>query len=350
MKKFIGILITVLVVAGMAFMLISNRKQMQQQTSSTSEADRREAVQTIQVVSQSFSRDFTANGLSQAVSELNFVSDVSGRIVEIYVDKGDRVTKGKALLKIDTELYEADYKAAKAAYEALKKDEARFARSNKAGGVTDQQLDNIRTQLTAAESRMIASKWKYENAVVKSPMNGMVNSRFVEIGALIAPNAPLFEIVDNSSMKVTCNVPESRVGLLSVGQKVTATDSSLPGTVFTGSIRNIGIKTDRGLNYPVEIVLDDNDQIRIGMYLKVQFSDEEGSQGILIPRKAIVGSSKSADAYVVVDGKAERRALTLGAMIGDQVEVLDGLEAGDELVVAGIMNLGNGTPVRVVEK
>lgn len=350
MKKTIGIIIAVLVVAGMALLLISNKKKMQEQTSSAASADRTETVSTIKVAAEPFSRDFSANGLTQAVSELNFVSDVSGRVVAIYVDKGSRVSKGTPLLKIDTELYEADYKAAQAAYDAMKKDEERFTRSNEAGGVTDQQLDNIRTQLIAAESRLTASKWKYENSVVKSPMSGTINMRMVEVGALIAPNAPLFEIVNDGQLKVTCNVPETRVGLLSVGQQVTASDSSLPGVVFTGKVKNIGIKTDRGLNYPVEIVLDRNPELRIGMYLKVQFSDDEEREGILIPRKAIVGSARSADAYVVENGLAVRRPLALGTMIGDRVEVLEGLESGDELIIAGIMNVGDGTPVNVINR
>lgn len=71
--------------------------------------------------SEVFKRNFSANGITQAVKELNFVSDVSGRVTTVYVDKGSRVADGTPLLKIDSELYEADYKAAKAAYEALKR-------------------------------------------------------------------------------------------------------------------------------------------------------------------------------------------------------------------------------------
>jgi len=347
MKKTVGILIAVLFVAGMVLMLVSNKKKMVAESTTGAGRNKTERVETYKVTQESYDRSFTSNGLCQAVSELNFVSDVSGRVVEIYVNKGSHVKKGAPLLKIDTELYEADYKAAKAAYEALCKDEQRFTRSNEAGGITNQQLDNIRTQLVAAESRYVMAKWKYENATVKAPMSGTINNRFVEVGSLIAPNAPLFEIVNDGNLKLTCNVPESRLALIRTGQKVTATDSSLPGVEFTGKVSHIGIKTDRGLNYPVEIVLDRNSNLRIGMYLKVRFSEGEDHLGILVPRKAIVGSAMSAVVYVVDGERAFRREVSLGQMVGERVEVIDGLKSGEEIVVAGLMNVGDGTFVTV---
>lgn len=350
MKKSSAIIIIILILAGMAALLMSNKKKMQEQTSAAAVFDKTANVATVVIGSGFFKRDFTANGTTQAVKELNFVSDVSGRVTEVYVDKGSRVEKGSPLLKIDSELYEADYLAAKAAYEALKKDEKRFTRSNEAGGVSNQQLDNIRTQLVAAESRMIVSRKKYESSVVKSPMAGVINFRFTEVGALIAPNAPLFEIVDESNIKVTCNIPGNKWGLVRVGQKVTATDSNMPGVSFSGTVKYIGIKTDRGLNYPVEVLLDKDGRLKTGMYVKVLFEDETGHDAIIIPRKAVIGSAKAAIAYIVKDGKAQLRELTLGDMAGDKVEVLAGLNAGEEIIVKGLMNVSDGAEVKVVNE
>lgn len=349
MKKTIGIIIAALAVAGMILILIGNKKKMQEQTSDAAKAGGSEVVTTYTVSRDACNRDFSSNGVAQANSELNFMSEVSGRVVAIYVDKGSRVSKGTPLLKIDSELLEADYKATLASYEALKKDEERFTHSYEAGGVTSQQLDNIRTQLVAAESRLTVSKWKLDNAVVKAPIAGTVNNRFVENGALIAPSAPLFEIVDESRIKVICNVPESKARIIKVGQKVSATASDASGKTFTGTIRNIGVKTDRGLNYPVEVLLDRNPDLRIGMYLKVNFEAAGEQTGILIPRKAVVGSVLAANVYVAKDGRAERREVRLGDMYGDRIEILEGLEDGDEIILAGLMNVSDGTPVRVVD-
>ena len=349
MKKTIGILIAVLAVAGMVLLLVGNKKRSKEQTESVSSVANTEVVMTCLASGARFDRSFTSNGVAQANSELNFMSEISGRVVAIYVDKGSKVGKGTPLLKIDSELLEADYKATLASYEALKKDEERFTRSYEAGGVSNQQLDNIRTQLVAAESRLAVSKWKLDNAVVKSPIAGTINNRFVEMGALIAPSAPLFEIVDDSRLKVICNVPESRVSMIKTGQKVNVTSGNA-AKVFSGTVKNVGVKTDRGLNYPVEIVLDKDPELHNGMYLKVTF-DSEGSQAaILIPRKAVVGSVLSANVYVVRDGKAEKREVRLGEMYGDSIEILEGISEGEEIITAGLMNVSDGTAVTVVNK
>lgn len=347
MKKAIGIIIAVLAVAGMVALLVGNKKKIKEQAESVSGADRSEVVMTAAVRRSDECRIFTSNGVAQAYSELNFVSEISGRVIAVYADKGTKVAKGTPLLKIDSELLEADYKAAKASFDALKKDEERFTRSFEAGGVSSQQLDNIRTQLVAAESRLAMSRWKLDNAVVKAPVAGTVNNRFVEVGALIAPNAPLFEIVDDSRIKVTCNVSESRIRKLKAGQKVSASTTDGSSKTFSGTIKNIGIKTDRGLNYPVEVMLDRDSDLHAGMYLKLAFESESGS-AILIPRKAVVGSVLAANVYVVRDGKAERREVKLGEMVGDNIEILEGLSEGEEIVVAGLMNISDGTAVNVV--
>lgn len=350
MKKIIGIIVGALVVLAMVLLLAGNKKKMKEQTTSVAQAEGTEVVSTYTVTKEACNRSFTSNGVAQANSELNFVSEVTGRVTAVYVNKGSKVGKGTPLLKIDSELLEADYKATLASYEALKKDEERFTRSYEAGGVTSQQLDNIRTQLVAAESRLTVSKWKLDNAVVKAPIGGTINNRFVEPGALIAPNVPLFEIVDESRIKVTCNVPESKVKLLAVGQKVTAESSDAAANTFTGTIKSIGVKTDRGLNFPVEIILNKNQNLHVGMYLKVHFDSKEEQTGIMIPRKAVVGSVLSADVYVAENGKAVKREVKLGDMFGDNIEILDGLEEGDEIIISGLMNVSDGVDIRIVER
>ena len=348
MKKTIGIIIGVLAVAAMVLLLAGNKKKMKEQASSAVNDSLEEVVMTYTVTREDVSRNFTSNGVAQADKELNFVSEISGRVVEIYTDKGRRISKGAPMLRIDSELLEADYKATLASYEALKKDEERFTNSFEAGGITSQQLDNIRTQLVAAESRLTVSKWKLDNAVVKAPISGTVNNRFVETGALIAPNVPLFEIVDDSRIKVICNVPETKVRLIKAGQKVTASSNDSASKTFTGTIRSIGVKTDRGLNYPVEVLLDSDPELHVGLYLKVSFQDNGSAAGILIPRKAIVGSVLSAYVFVARDGVAERRSVKLGDMFGDRIEILEGLQDGDEIVIAGLMNIADGTPIKIV--
>lgn len=350
MKRTMTIILAAIVLTGMAAALFHYRKKRDEQSASAAVFGRAVTVYTANVEYGFIGHGFSANGVSQPVRELNFASDVSGRVAGIFVDKGDHVSDGTPLLQVDPELYLADLQAAEAACEALRKDEARLTRSHEAGGVTDQQLQSVRTQLVAAESRLTSSRRKYEDTMVRSPMSGTINLRHVEVGSLVAPNTPLFEIVDESRVKVTCNVPDSRVGFISVGQKVTANETAFPDKVFTGEVRHIGLKADRGLHYPVEVLLDKNPLLRAGMYLRVSFCEGEGREALLVPRKAVVEESGLTASWVLRNGKATRRGLKLGEMKGDRVEILEGLRAGEEIIVAGIMNVTEGVEVRVANE
>ncbi len=349
-KKAAGVLAAALILAGMAALLVTNRKRMKEQSTSEAVLDRTVPVSTVKVERARLGDGFTANGVTRAFRELTLSPDISGRVTEIYADEGERVTKGSPLLKLDDELLRADCMAAEAALVALQKDEQRLSRSSEAGGATLQQLDNIRTQLVAAQSRLAVSRRRCGDAVLKSPMDGIVNLRYAEVGALVSPSSPLFEIVDASRVKIICHVPEHRLHLLSVGQKIRAAAANAPGEDFSGRVAHIGLKSDRGLNYPVELLLDGDSRLRAGMYMKVHFCEDCGHETILIPRRAVIGSAKSPVAYAVRDGKASRRILTLGAMRGDRVEVLEGLEEGEEIIVAGLMNVGEGAELRIVSE
>ncbi len=345
LRRMVAILTIVVIVAGTVAMLAS-RKDRRESSAASADSDRNVSVSTARVERGAIELSFSANGVTQPVRELNFTSDVSGRVTEILVDKGTRVSRGASLLKVDSELLKADYTAAEAAWKALEKDYERLSRSYAAGGVSGQQLDAVRTQLIAAQSRMSISRRRYEDASVKSPVSGIVNARYVEPGALLAPNSPLFEIVDDSRVKLLCLIPDSKLSLIEEGDRVSAASAD---EVFTGEITHIGRKADRSLHHPVEVLLDRDGRLRAGMYLKVTFCGEQSREALLIPRRAVSGSAGAdAVAYVAADGKASRRELKLGEMRGERVEVLDGLSEGEEVIVSGLMNVYDGAQLKEV--
>lgn len=346
MKKFIGYAILALALAGMVFLLISNKKKISEETAAVAVYSDVK-VDTLAVTLEKFSMEVSANGLTAPIRELKFVSDVSGRVTKILVDKGSRVRKGSVLLEIDKEMLQADYESAKTAYESMQKNVERLASSNEVGGVSDQQLESLQAQLVAAKSRYDVSRRRLSDANVKSPMDGIIDMRYVETGSLIAPSAPLFDIVDNSKLKLVCNLPEKKLGYVFKGQKVCLAKTGSDKEYY-GKVNFVGVKSDRGLNYPVEIILDADQELRPGMYLKASFISEDTHSGILVPRSAIVGGVRSAMVYLYKDGKAVEQDITIGEMIGDKVEILSGLKEGDVIVVSGLMNVSDGIAVEPI--
>ncbi|HKM93172.1 MAG TPA: efflux RND transporter periplasmic adaptor subunit [Prolixibacteraceae bacterium] len=348
MKKWINIIIIAALIALVVMVLNRNKRTNLEKTELAAKASTAVPVLIDVVKEETLSANFTSNGTLEPVKELSFVSDVSGRIVSIKVEKGSRVVKGQTLANIDNEMLKADYQASEATYLALKIDYERFKNASENGGVTAQQLDNIRTQYISAESRYINSKRRLADATIKAPISGVINEKYIQIGALLNPGARLFDIVDNSTLKLRCSVSEQQVLQLKIGQSIEATCSAFPRENFGGSITFIGSKADRGFSYPIEITINEPLELKAGMYMTAHFASNTENTALLIPRNAVSGSVKSASVYVVKNGIAQQNNIVTGTMVGKKVQVLQGLQAGDSIVVSGLINIANG--VKVINK
>lgn len=349
MKRVIQILSLCAVLAAIVAILISNKRTTMKKTQMAAGASSAVAVKAEVVRDRSYSVSFSASGVLKALRDLQFVSDVSGRILEIYADEGSHVTKGKVLLQLDSELLLADASSREAAYEGLKKDYERFKSANEQGGVTDQQLDNIRTQMITAENLLITSKRRLADASVKSPITGTIYKRHVEVGSYLNPGTPLFDIIDDSQLKATCYATEKQIQGIRKGLEVILVSETFPGESFTGKITFIGEKADRSLNFPVEVSLTGSRKgLKPGMFVTVLFESETQKNGILIPRSAISGSVQGASVFVIENSVAKKRNTVIGDIVGERMEVLQGLNPGDSIVTGGLINVSDGTKVRSI--
>ena len=348
MRKSISIITVIALIAVIAVILVFNKKRSFENTQLASEASTSITVGMDEVREGKANLSFASNGSLEPFRELSFVSDVSGRVLEVLADEGTYVTKGKVLVKADEEMLKADFTASEAAYNALKTDLERFTNANENGGVTDQQLETIRSQFIAAESRYISSKRRLADASIKSPISGTIIRRYVEIGTYLNPGARLFDIIDDSQLKAWCNVTERQVLLLKKGQNVRIECNAFPGEKYTGTITFVGSKADKSLNYPVEISVSGREkkELKAGMYITAYFDIEAENSVIMIPRSSITGSVKNAKVYTVTDGRASERVVTVGSMTGNNVEILDGLQAGDSIIVSGLINVSDGVTVK----
>lgn len=350
MKKLIYILSVFAIVAAIVVVLILNKKTTAEKTRMVTEASTEVAVKMIAVTDTDYSMGFTSNGVLQALRDLEFMSDVSGRVTGVYAEEGSRVGRGKVLVQLDNEMLRADVVSNEAAYSGLKKDFERFTNAHAQGGVTEQQLDNIRTQMIAAESRLTTSRKRLADASIKSPISGTVYRRFVEVGSFVSPGTKLFDIIDDSQLKVMCFATEKQRLSLSKGQTVTVKNQTFPDKTFQGKITFISDKADRSLNFPIEITLTgDKQELKSGMFVTVHFNTDATKKGILIPRSAIIGSVQDANVFVVRNGIAKKQNVVAGGMVGEHIEILQGLQPGDSVIVGGLINVTDGVKVKNIQ-
>lgn len=355
MKRVITIIIVVVVVlAAIGYVLNNNKKKAQETTDFIAKGSGAVAVKVANVERKEINLDFTANGNFAANQELNFLSENAGRVSKIYVSEGDRVSKGQVLARIDAEIINTDRETAEATYQNALKDEARYQSSYATGGVTQQQLDQAKLATQNAKLRLQASQRRLSDANIKSPINGIVNKRYIEVGAFVtAQGTQLFELVDVSKLKLKVNVNEGQVANLKVGNAVEIQSSVFPTEKFSGKISFIAAKADETLNFPIEIEVanNTNNSLKAGMYGTAVFKFPKQAPAILVPRTSFVGSVSSNEVYVLNKEKntAETRKVVTGRILGESVEVLEGLKEGETVITSGQINLTEGTPVTIIK-
>jgi len=355
MKRVITIIVVLIVVLGaIAYVLNNNKKKAQETTDFIAKGSGAVAVKAANVERKEINLDFTANGTFAPQQELNFLSENAGRVSQIFVSEGDRVSKGQVLARIDAEIINTDRETAEANYQNAVKDLARYESSFATGGVTQQQLDQAKLAAQNAKLRLQASQRRLSDANIKSPINGIINKKYIEVGAFVtAQGTQLFEIVDVSKLKLKANVNEGQVANLKIGNAVQIQSSVFPNEKFSGKITFIAAKADETLNFPIEVEVTNNvkNSLRAGMYGTALFKFPKQAPAILVPRTSFVGSVSSNEVYVLNTSKntAETRKVVSGRILGDNVEILDGLKEGETVITSGQINLTDGTPVTVIK-
>jgi RND family efflux transporter MFP subunit len=355
MKK---IIITILVIVGslalIGYVLTNNKKENEAKTSVVAEKNAAVSVKVTPVKTEEVSLDFVANGNFQPIQELTFSAEKSGKVISVLVKEGDYVRVGQTLLTVRGDVINVSAQQAQAVYQNAKSDYSRYENAFKTGGVTKQQLDQARLALTNAQSSLTQANINVGDTKVKAPISGFINKKYVEPGSILAgmPATALFDIVNVSKLKLVVTVNETQVASLKKGNTVNITASVYPDKTFSGKITFIASKADESLNFPVEIEIANNsdNDLKAGMYGTANFGSNQQKQTLMVvPRNAFVGSVSSNQIFVAENGVAKLRKVTAGRILGDKVEIINGLSDGETVIVTGQINLQDGNAVEIIK-
>ncbi|WP_462265449.1 efflux RND transporter periplasmic adaptor subunit [Mucilaginibacter sp.] len=351
MKKIIlTIVIVAAVLGGIIFVLTKNKKKNEAVTAEVAQGSGDAVVNIATVKRTAVDLNFSVNGTLAAAQSLDFAAENQGRITRLLVDVGSHVSKGQVIAILDAELLRTDLDAAQATYQNAQRDAQRYQSSFSTGGVTQQQLDRANLDLRTAQTRLQSSRRRISDASIKAPISGVVNQRYIEQGAYVAPGTKLFELVDVSKLKLKVNVNESQVANIRMGQQSKVLSGVFPDQQFSGTVSFIAAKGDNTLNFPVEIKMNSNpgNKLKAGMYATAVFEFAKEKPAITVPRGSFVGSVSSNEIFVLEgDNTARSRKVVSGRIIGDQVEVLSGLKEGETVITSGQINLTDGAKVSI---
>lgn len=265
-------------------------------------------------------------------------------IDEIRVDVGDYVKEGDVIVVLDqTTLKQQELNLATSQdnYDRMKP-------VHEAGGVSDQQM--IQLENTLDLQKEVVDQLR-KNSTIVSPISGVVTARNFEEGDLFAA-MPILHIMQIDKLKVMANVSEQFYPNVKVGQKVIIEVDIYPGEKFEGHVSRINPALDAATRtFGVEITIpNSNLRLRPGMYARTTFT--MGShESVVIDDVAVQKQSGSSErfVYVLKDGVAEYRFVRDGRRIGNKVEILDGLKAGEQVAITSFARLMDGRKVEIVK-
>jgi membrane fusion protein (multidrug efflux system) len=309
------------------------------------------AVTTATVRSERLSQKLEALGNARANESVDISSKTSNIVTAVRFRDGERVRAGQVLVQLDDATARADVAAAQA---AVTESESQYNRSREllnTQALSKSSFDQLEATLKANRARLQAAQARLEDTVIRAPFSGRVGLRRVSVGALISPGAVITTLDDTSVIKLDFSVPETYVSMLREGLAVRATAPAFPGRSFAGRVASIDSRVDMNTRSVIVRAMLSNEDgaLKAGMFLNVSLAKDE-RETLVIPEEALTPEAEKQFVFVVADGKAQRREVRIGGRSPGNVEILDGLVAGDRIIVEGTQKVRNGAAVNAIDR
>ncbi len=302
--------------------------------------------QKVALESGAITKKYTGTFIPNKDAKIN--AEMQGKIVSIAVDEGDFVKKGSPLIMLDDELLQLQLKKLDVKIQGLKTDIQRFRILNDAQAIQGIQLEKAELSLRTAEAEKATILEKMSKTTIYAPFSGVITKRLVDVGSFAAPGIPLMFLTDIKSLKFRVFVTESELSRFQLNHTYTITVDAYPEMQLKGRTSMIATKGNPGNSFEVQFDLKNTRDLKIksGMYGKLIFDKKLTDQkNILIPAKSIVGSSIAPKVYVVQDGKAVLKNVTVSSRVDDKIIIKSGLSAYDQIITGGFINIYDGANV-----
>lgn len=285
-------------------------------------------------------RDLTArvygNGTVEAKVVVGVSSKITGRIVELYADQGDKVARGRLLAKLEDRDLAEQLRKAEATLELASRNARRYRSLADKDLVSRLEAEQHETAARVAAAEEAAARSRLDDAFIAAPVDGLIVARHLEKGSIAAPGQAIFSLVDPRTVWVKANVDESLLRGVAVGRKALISLRSTPGEEFPGTVVRVGHESDRVTE---ELVVDvaftpPLKDFHLGEQADVYIIDETRTAARSLPSAAVVARGRSRGVWVIAGKRLEFRTVVAGAESADGfVEIVSGLEDGERVAL-----------------
>ena len=351
-------------------------------------------------------RDVSSVGSLFAFDEVAVSSEIEGRVDRVFVDLGDRVSAGQALVQVssielglardqqqaslqatraklgmsdgaedvpdptkaaeaqraaaDLSDAESKYKRAKSLFDdglvpkgTLDEAEAKFHSARAAYDIALQTVENLRAELRQRKATYALAQKKLGDTVIRAPFPGQVKERSVVSGQYLRVQTPVMVIVRVDPLRVRLKIPERVAGWVSIGQTVNVEVEAFPGKIFTGTVARMSPSVEtQTRTLEVEALLKNSDgTLKPGFFAKATIASSQVDSALMVPEAAVRYVFGVYKIFTVKDNKLHEQEVKLGERSGDSVEIVEGLSAKDSVAIAPEgQELRDGSPVEPVKQ
>ena len=307
-------------------------------------------VKTATVTRETLNVEVTAVGTLRADETVVVRPEIAGRVAAIHFKEGQAVRQNEPLITLDQAEYQAQL-ASSAAQFALEESSFRRLQDLDRKNLTSQQnLDEARARLDAARAQHELNRVRLDKTVIRAPFDGTVGLRLVSPGAYVKPGDDIANLESLGSMKLDFRAPETYLARLASGQTLAVRVDAWPDQPFEGAVYAI----EPGVDEETRTVLlrarlpNKGNKLRPGLFARINLVLERRENALVAPEQAIVPVGQNSFVYRVVDGKAAMTPVKLGLRRPGQVEIVDGVNAGDVVVTDGQLKIRDGAAVKAL--
>ena len=277
-------------------------------------------------------------------------SQEEGRIIELALFEGDRVAQGQVLVRIEDDLLQAELDKARATRAQEVLDVERLEGLVKRRAASDDELAQARTTLAIADAELRMLQTRLDYTRINAPFAGVITERLVEPGDFVTKNTHLLTLADPASMIAEVYVSELVLPHVAVGDPVQIRIDALGGQRFDGTILRIHpTLSETSRQAKVEARFEQiPDDARAGQFIRAELATAAVPR-LLIPFRSLRQDRDGQFVWIVdADGKAAKRQVESGLRIADDIEIIDGLEPGEQVITRGFLGLAEGKAVKAV--
>jgi RND family efflux transporter MFP subunit len=339
-------------------------------------------VKVVTVKKGDISVPLVATGTIFPAHESKIGPKISGTIEIVYVDEGDTVRKGQPLVQLDQKnlliavrqgqaavrVAEAQLKEAEVKGENLRKERERLAHLLTKNVISQQKYDDIdtaysmaltgmeviRAQILSSRENLAMAEQKLSDTVIVAPFSGLVVKRFINQGEFVStmPPSPLFLMMNINTVKTEIGLPEIHIARVHIGNPVDVTVDTYPGSIFKGRVSTINPMVDPvSRAFTVKVAIPNKDhRLKPGMFARVTIYPAVHKDALIVPFKSVMKQAGRTSVFVIEGTTVKAREVTTGITNEREIEVIDGLGEGEEVVVEGHYGMADNTLVRIERK